>query len=143
MCIRDSILKLGIVAPGVDMSNTVVQESSVAVSGYRYAYEDLVFVHLYKKGVSDAYLTHSYAEESVTLILDEDIDVIHPESMDYGWPRLIQSEVYVHESIKSHHIVGMMLHPEIIDSVVKEQGQRLRELSILVWDHDKNLCWSP
>ena len=92
------------------MSNTVVQESPVAVSGYRYAYEDLVFVHLYKEGVSDVYLTHSYAEESVTLILDEDIDVIHPE---------------------------------IIDSVVKEQGQRLRELSILVWDHDKNLCWSP
>jgi len=137
-----SILKHGIVAPAFGRAVGVIQECPIKVTGLKYPYNELVFVHLFRTGISELYLMH-FDNPPVMLILDEDFEVMHPEEMGEGWITLSQSEVYVHKLIKPERIKGIVLQPEIIESVVSKHEERLRELGILVWNHEGDLYWSP
>ena len=152
MCIRDSshshidridnILKLGIIAPGVDSTGTVIKETPVNITGFKYPYDELVFLHFFRSGISELYLQF-FTPNRVTLILDGDLKVLQPSDMEERWLTLSQSEVYAHQSVMPQRITSIILQPEIIDSVIEEQEQRLRELDITVWDYEGLFYWSP
>lgn len=132
----DSILRHGIIPPGLDATGTVVSDINLTVIG-KPEYTKVVFLHRFRSPASFMYIPSG--EDTLTVLVDRDAPVLTFQDMGEHWPVLFNDEVYHAGIISPDKITGIVAVNG--DSILDSFGQRLQELGVPLYTRTGNVLW--
>jgi len=135
-----SILRNGLIAPACCQDGSVCSDLHLLVTGTDVPYDSLIFLHRFG---SQSYIYTLDEPGRFIVFVDPAIPVLTPEAMGAHWVILCQDEVYVRDRIALENLIGVAVHREDADSVIRDLLTDFRRLGIPLYDYDGNVLWQP
>lgn len=132
----DSILRNGVIPPGLDTTGSVLPDFNIIV-GDISKYNRVVFLHRFST-VSWVYIPSR--ENMLTVFVDKDTPVLTPQDMGTSWPVTSLDEVYYDGIIFPENIAGIATTSDL-DFIMESFGQRLQELGIPLYKMTGEVFW--
>jgi hypothetical protein len=132
------ILRRGLLAPAACAEGLVSSDLNIIADGTAIPYNSLVFLHRFGP-VSHIYTICDPGRFAV--FVDPTLPVITQEDMGPDWCVLCQDEVYVRDAVGVDKLLGIAIHPEDADSILRQLESEFRRAQLPLYDYDINVLW--